>query len=102
MESNLITLAITTKNSDSNAASRDGNIICFANPVRDYLTCELEGQIISIHLISVSGQKIDLTSSFKKHESALEINFSNISSGAYTLCLSTARETKKAKIIVVK
>ena len=102
LESNLITLAITTKNSDLNAAPKDENINCFANPVRDYLTCEYEGQINSIHLTSVSGQSIDLTSSFKKQGTTIEIDFDKISSGAYTLQLNTSNGNKKTKIIVMK
>ncbi len=104
LESKLITLAISTDIDDQDALkynAKSENLLCFANPVRDHIKCQVEGNIQSIHLIDMSGHKTDLSSAFKSFNETIDIDFTNTLPGIYFLNINTSEGWKKGKIVVI-
>ena len=105
LESNVITLQLSTSNEDFNSTKKgDGkseNIYCFSNQLKDQLTCQLTSHIKSIHLIDLSGRKFELRS-FQQADNQIKIDLQKLEPGLYIIQLNTSSGWKKAKLVILE
>ena len=105
LESNVITLQLSTSNEDFNSTKKgDGkseNIYCFSNKLNDQLTCQLTSEIKSIHLIDLSGRKFELRS-YQQTDDQIKIDLQKLEPGLYIIQLNTSSGWKKAKLVMME
>lgn len=105
LESNVITLQLSTSNEDFNSTKKgDGkseNIYCFSNQLKDQLTCQLTSHIKSIHLIDLSGRKFELRS-YQQTDDQIKIDLQKLEPGLYIIQLNTSSGWKKAKLVILE
>ncbi len=105
LESNVITLQLSTSNEDFSSPQinneKSDDILCSLNPQNNQITCQHTADIKSMHLIDLSGKKIELKS-YQQSNDLINIDLQNIHPGVFILQLNTTKGWKKAKLVLME
>lgn len=105
MESNIITIQLSTSNEDFSSPQinneKSDDILCSLNPQNNQITCQHTADIKSMHLIDLSGKKIELKS-YQQSNDLINIDLQNIHPGVFILQLNTTKGWKKAKLVLME